>query len=348
MNKIITAVYSAVHFIVDLSCIVLVSNLITQKTDSPQKLFFSVIIYDFFAFALQLPIGIIADKVNKNGLCSALGCLLAAFAYAFSGAGLAACIIAGIGNATFHIGGGIDVLNISKGRAAPSGVFVSTGAMGVFLGAWSAKIGFDKYYIPVILLILSAAALIVLYLRIKDSVKNEELSLPRLGADGAAAVICLFLTVCIRSYVGMILSFEWKSSFALALLSVAAVVLGKMLGGFVGDKIGFEKISLISLPVSAVFFVFAFKVPALGIAAMLLFNMTMPITLSALGNIFNKAKGLAFGLTTLALFLGALPKFSGHSEAFTPVGLCVITLVSAAVMYVGLRKYNGFAEKNND
>ena len=65
--------------------------------------------------------------------------------------GMIACIIAGIGNALFHVGGGIDVLNISEKKASLSGIFVSTGAMGIFLGSKSASWGFNKYYIVILI-----------------------------------------------------------------------------------------------------------------------------------------------------------------------------------------------------
>ena len=38
-------------------------------------------------------------------------------------------------------------LNISNKKATSSGIFVSTGAMGIFLGSKSATIGFNKFYI---------------------------------------------------------------------------------------------------------------------------------------------------------------------------------------------------------
>ena len=91
-----------------------------------------------------------------------------------------------------------------------------------------------------------------------------------------------------------------------------AVVFGKMLGGIIGDKIGFTKISLISLIVSAFLFIFAFNNSILGILAILFFNMTMPITLTALSNILFNNKGMAFGLLTLELFIGAIPVFFGY------------------------------------
>lgn len=346
MNKKIVTIYSIIHFIVDLACAVLVSNLVTQKMGQETNLFIAILIYNFFAFAMQLPIGIIADKVNKNAICSAVGCLLVAIGFGFANYGIIACLIAGIGNAMFHVGGGIDVLNISDKKASMSGIFVSTGAMGIFLGSKSALIGFNQFYIVILSLILSAALLFCLYNRIKNKVENKEVIISKFNANAMIAIICLIITVCIRSYVGLILAFEWKSNFVLALLSIFAVVFGKMLGGIIGDKIGFKKISVISLIVSAVCFIFAFNNPALGILAMLFFNMTMPITLTALCNILFNNKGMAFGLLTLALFIGAVPEFFGYTTAiFTPIGLFVITLISAIILYIGIQKYNKVMEK---
>ena len=66
MNKRIVGIYSVIHFIVDLSCAVLVTNLVSQKMGQNVNFLMAVLLYNFFAFAMQLPIGIIADKVNKK------------------------------------------------------------------------------------------------------------------------------------------------------------------------------------------------------------------------------------------------------------------------------------------
>lgn len=339
MNKRIVGIYSSIHFIVDLSCAILVSNLVTQKMGASTNLFIAILIYNFFAFAMQLPIGIIADKINKNAICSAIGCLLVAIAFGFSSFGFISCLIVGIGNAMFHIGGGIDVLNISDKKATLSGIFVSTGAMGIFLGGKSVSIGFNIYYIIIFILLISAISLFWLYNQIKGKVSNSKIKTIELGKNEWIAIICIFTTVCIRSYVGMILSFTWKSSFVFALLAILGVVIGKMLGGIIGDKIGFEKIS-ISLLISAICFIFSFTNPIIGIIAILLFNMTMPITLICLSNIFDNNKGLAFGLLTLALFVGAVPTFVGCNQLFTKMGLFIITLISSIILYIALIYYN--------
>lgn len=339
MSKKIVGIYSVIHFIVDLSCAVLVANLVSKRLGQTGDLFIAILVYNFFAFAMQLPIGIIADKANKNAICSSVGCLLVAGAFAFSSVEIIACIIAGIGNAMFHIGGGIDVLNISNKKATLSGIFVSTGAIGIFLGSKFAKLGFNKYYLLILILLISAIWLIWLYSQIKGKVVNLKVKSIQLNKYEIIAIICIFITVCLRSYLGLILSFEWKSSFILAFLSILGVVFGKILGGIIGDKIGFEKIS-ISLLISAICFMFSFTNPVIGIIAILLFNMTMPITLVCLSNIFNNNKGLAFGLLTLALFAGAVPTFVGHNELFTKAGLFAITTISSVVLYVALVCYN--------
>ena len=235
MIKKIVGIYSMIHFIVDLSCAVLVSNLVTQKMGVGTNLFIAILIYNFFAFAMQLPIGILADKINKNAICSAIGCVLVAIAFGFTNYGIISCLIAGIGNAMFHVGGGIDVLNISDKKATLSGIFVSTGAMGIFLGGKSNSIGFNKYYIVILILLLSAILLFWLYKQTKNmsSTKNENVIIPKLNTAEIIAIVCLTTTVVIRGYVGLILAFEWKSNFILALISIFAVVFGKMLGGII-------------------------------------------------------------------------------------------------------------------
>ena len=236
MKKLMVLLYSFTHFVVDLACCILVTNLISQKIGNTTYTYFlGVIIYNFCGFALQFPIGTIADKLNKNAIVSCIGCLVVAVAYVFCDFTILACIIAGVGNSLFHVGGGIDILNISDKKASLSGIFVSTGAMGIFLGAKSSIIGFDRYYLVICALLICAFLLLLLYNKIKDKVSNLEMIIPILGINEIISIICIVFTVCIRSYVGMILAFDWKSDFILALFASFAVVFGKILGGIIGD-----------------------------------------------------------------------------------------------------------------
>ena len=75
--------------------------------------------------------------------------------------------------------------------------------------------------------------------------------------------------------------------------------------------------------------------------------MTMPITLTALSNILFNNKGMAFGLLTVALFIGAIPVFFGYKNMiFNQLGLFITALTSAGILYIGIMKYYKIMEKN--
>ncbi len=346
----IVSIYSGIHCIVDMACAILLAGILTPVLTGTNLLFAAIFLYNLFAFAFQLPFGILADKINKNALISAIGCLFIVVAYCINSPGLLACITAGIGNALFHVGGGIDVLNISHKKAALPGIYVSTGAIGLYIGSNCIHLGINKSYIIIIILVISSVLLFYLYKKIKQTYKvyNEIPEFNDISNKKQIIMYCLLITICIRGYVGLILNFEWKSTFVIGFLSIGAVASGKILGGLIGDKFGWKKVSTLSLVFSAILFVFAFDSMICGMIAILLFNMTMPITLTALSNIFYKNKGMAFGMTTLALFIGAIPILLGYSEfLFDKFSLFIVTSISAIILYYGLNGYEAL-EKEND
>ena len=346
----IVAVYSTIHFIVDFACAYLVASLITPISSSAQSLLLAILFYNMFAFALQLPIGIIADKLNKNALVSSLGCLLIIGGFAFFKVSILSGMMAGLGNACFHVGGGIDTLNISNKKAKLLGIYVAPGAMGLFLGGKLGSYGFNKTWLVIMILLLAAIALLHLYSKIKNKYKINNL-VPNLGKITKKHIIILstlVLAVCVRGYLGLILNYTWKADMRVALVFVASVVLGKVLGGFISDRFGVIKTAVVSLGASAILFLFSFNSAVIGILAILMFNMTMPITLIALANTFNNNKGFAFGLTTFGLFIGAIPVLLGlESVLFNPWSLLIVTAITAVILYVGLKQYKSLGVDND-
>jgi FSR family fosmidomycin resistance protein-like MFS transporter len=73
--------------------------------------------------------------------------------------------------------------------------------------------------------------------------------------------------------------------------------------------------------------------------AVLLFNMTMPITLWAMAKIFSAAKGFAFGLLSFGLFIGFVPLYLGID---VPPGaswaFALMAAVSLALLLAGLKE----------
>ncbi|MCL1866078.1 MAG: hypothetical protein FWF82_01565 [Oscillospiraceae bacterium] len=344
------AVYSVTHFLVDFACAFLMFRFVAGTPDG----YVCVLLYNFCAFAMQMPIGLVADKVNRNYIFAVAGCVLAAAAYGLCGIPILASCVIGLGNAMFHIGGGIDVLNISEKKLGALGVFVSPGAFGVYYGTLLGRgEAFAAYTIP-LALIAAAVVIFAVYKAQKGTYpKNVPVSL-KSGLCGhsknmAFAVACFFFVVVLRSFVGMSLNFPWKGTGNWGLILLCAVVFGKTLGGFAADGFGLRKTSAVSLGLAAVLFLFP-AVPVAGVAAVLLFNMTMPITLWAMARVFPAAKGFAFGILTFGLFIGFLPSYlqadvSGASDWL----YALLAAVSLIVLMAGLFKIIGIkGESVND
>lgn len=327
--------YSTAHFIVDFACAFLMFGSIAGMPDW----YVCALLYNFCAFAMQMPLGALADAFNRNFLFAVVGCLLVAAAFGLSHLPIVAVIVAGIGNAMFHIGGGVDVLNISEEKSSALGIFVSPGAFGIYLGTILGKA--CSLHILFVLLALFSAAVLIFFSHREQGGEyplNAEFSLK--GTTSCrirVTAACLFLVVCLRSYVGLTLYFPWKSTGFWGIALVSAVVFGKIAGGFATDRLGLLQTSVVSLGAAAILFLFP-NIPMAGISSLLLFNMTMPITLWAMSKIFPSAKGFSFGLLTFGLFIGYVPKYLGLGIPTVPWFFALMAVASLALLYVGMRK----------
>lgn len=272
--------------------------------------------YNFCAFALQMPIGLLADRVKKCRVFALLGLALTAGAAVPVWGALLPAVL-GLGNACYHVGGGRDVL-LSSRKMTDLGIFVSPGALGLFLGTLAAGRGIPSWLTVAIPAVM--AGLVVRYCR--DA---------RSPSAGAACrwngFFVTFLVVGLRSLLAMGLDAPWKVGLWAAAAAVCTAG-GKALGGILSDGLGWRKTAALSLVAAAV--LFCLPGGAAGCGAILLFQMTMPVTLRLAADALPGMEGFAFGALTLGLFLGYLPRY---------YGLCVpvpaaagMTLLSAGLL----------------
>ena len=331
MTKRALAVYGLAHFWMDLSCAFL---LLRTLAGGPQWML-CLLLYNFCAFALQMPLGLLADRWDRNGPAAAAGCLLTALA-CLSPLPVLTAVIAGTGNALFHLGGGIDVLNAGGERAAALGVFISPGALGLYIGTIWGRGGAPWLGLAPLGLLLLAALILWQCPKTAEGFRSgnapPDLTWPR----GSGILLPLFLVVVLRSYMGMNQTFPWKGQWTLVL--TLALVLGKTAGGFLMDSLGPRRAAGASLGLAAALYL-ASALPLPGTLAVFLFNMTMPVTLWAAAQALPGAKGFAFGLLTFALFLGCLPSFLVWPSLLTgPAQYAALAAVSLVLLWLPLRR----------
>ena len=328
MAKLRLGIYAAAHFLVDLGCALLLLGRICPDWDPGA----AILLYNLFAFAVQMPVGLLADRLGRCHLFASAGCLLVLLGWMLP-PGPAAVAAAGLGNAAFHVGGGLNTLNEGEKRAGPLGLFVSPGAFGIYLGGILAFYRHSEPFLPLVVCLSLIIAAVVIW-RFGRGADNAPLVLPRGDFRLWSAAACLLAGVIFRSLLGLAADLPWKTDFGW--LAVCAVASGKAAGGYVADRFGMFPTATASLGLSAICFLGGNHPPA-GLGALFLFNMTMPLTLWAMARLFRGMKGFSFGLLTFGLFLGFLPVYFEWGS-FGPVTLAAGTILSLPLLIFGLRQ----------
>ena len=318
MKKRTVSAYALGHFLVDFSC----AFLLISTNPSP----WLFIVYNFCAFALQMPIGLLADIIGYNQKISIMGACLIFAAYLPLPIPIQVLLL-GVGNACYHVGGGREALLCDR-RLLGLGLFVSPGAIGILLGTFAANISVFAGIVPPALLLLIVCILLFCPTR-RILIRPER-------SHGWSCML-MFLVVLTRSFVGLCMQTPWKTGIFLILAGIASAA-GKFLGGILADRFGSKRTGIASLLISACLFC----VPDLAIAGILgclCFNMTMPITLKGAADALPGYEGFSFGLLTFALFLGYLP---------TAAGFTIAPWIGAVVSFLSAILLMFFREKRHD
>ena len=333
-----TALLSVVHAAVDFACAALFFSVLNGD-----GLWLGMVLYNACAFLCQLPMGVLADRLNRNMLFAAIGCALVALAFGLRSVPILAMVVAGLGNGAFHVGGGIEVLNGSEKKAGPLGVFVSPGAIGLYFGrVFSKELLSLPWLVPAILLGLGAAILLTGRKEYKEGSHNAPLSFDT-PKGGPWLLILLFFVVALRSFMGTTAAFSTGAllssvpSVWAGFIPVLCLALGKTAGGFVADRLKPIPTAIASLGLCALLLFFPLH-PALALVALFLFNMSMPLTLYQSARLLRGAKGTAFGLLTAALFIGVVPFFLGVQAPASNVFYGALAAVSGALLVIGLKE----------
>ncbi len=300
-----------------------------------------VVLYNVLAFGGQSLAGLAADRFGNYRGMAVAGALLAAVALMMGPFSLIpAIVVVGVGNALFHVGAGADVLRSSGDRAAESGVFVGPGSVGLAAGIWLGGHDVACRYVIVAMLLAFLPLLPLIARSTMPRVTQGQLPRARNAVMVALIACALFLvvSVTVRSIVGGTVAGTWRGVSTEVMIGLAlAACVGKVVGGFVADRLGWATVSVVALLASAPLVSVLVGHPAGAIVGMLLFQMTMAVTLKATHHLMPGRPGLAFGIPCLALVAGAIPGLLGQGHWFSPWPLVLgMVVVAAALIAAGL------------
>lgn len=339
-SRRLPAVLGVIHAAVDAACAMAVLSTVVFHRLNTGHAFYLVVAYNILAFAGQAPAGALTDRLRRPRGATLLGLALTALAtMTLTLEPVTTMVLAGVGNAFFHVGAGAMVLRLNPDRATAPGIYVAPGALGLALGVWLGRGGWTLAW-P-FALALAVGFAVTWFIAVPPATYAptvEEKRTPRPQLSYPKLVIGLLLvSVTVRSLLGFAGAYAVPKEAVVMFGLATAAFGGKALGGIVSDRIGWLETSVGALLLSAPLIAFGGSNALLVIIGMFLFQMTMPVTLSAIALVIPGRPGLAFGMPCLALILGALPTFYSSVKVFYgPFAFLGLVVLSAASVLAGL------------
>ena len=299
--------YFYIHFIVEVVCFFYLSRI----TNNSSFVWLIPFIYDGLAFVPQSIIGYMADKNNKINM-GYIGTVLLIVSYLIFGLSktpiYTSLIILCLGNAFLHIAGAEETINNSDGKLSPAAIFVSGGSFGVITGKLLAKTLINP--LVMIIPIITIIPCILLTKEYSKKTSNtEKFDYIKKDISPALIVLIAVFVVIIRGYMGYGIPTTWNKTVIQTVLLFSIMGLGKALGGILSDIFGIRKVAIASTLLAVPFLCFGDNIMIVSLIGVMFFSMTMAITLGILVSVLKRTPGLAFGLTTIGLFLGTVPIF---------------------------------------
>ena len=292
-----------------------------------------VLMYNALAFALEFPLGVALDarpRLVKGAFVTSLALTLAGVGLcavggfvqfgAFGHAGRvtlpwAALAAACVGNALFHLSAGKTVLDAHEGKGGPIGLFISTGALGLFAGMKLAG-GYGRWCCLGFGAALAVAGAVAVgrwrgraeARPSRDAFSSPSSSVSRPHLSFVLILVALFALVAWRSWAGLLAGGMTNAAgLGFALAGAAVTWAGKAAGGYLGDRFGRWIVTAVSVVGSlSLCFLCRPEQAALWLALLFVAQLATGPVLSLMYDKSGKASGTAFGLNCLGLFTGSL------------------------------------------
>lgn len=276
-------------------------------THNYSQSFLLIVLYSIIGFGGQLPVGFWVDykKQLKPFAYISIISLLAAMCVYFID-GYTGIILSGIASAFVHVTGGAVCLQVNQNKIGPLALFTAPGVLGLTLGGVLGRFSVNSLWLVVGLVLIVSFYILRKKLPQYKSAEKKQSQLD--AHDWLMLGILLFM--CFRSFIFDVINHVAQQyPNGIIIIGISAFA-GKIIGGFVADKIGWKKFVYITLPLALLLFqVGKENIYALsfGIACL---QSSVPITLLLMSNslVHYPATATALSIGTSVAFAG-LPLF---------------------------------------
>lgn len=305
-----------------------------------------VLAYNLLAFAGQPLVGLLADRLRAPRGAVLAGLLLHCAALTLSGPlPIVAVVLAGVGSAAFHVGGGALALCAARGRAIGPGLFAAPGVVGLAVGGALAVAGYRP--VALFLVPLLACAAVVATVR-PPALPYAEREPEPIFEDHDLVMLVLLAAIALRSAAWNAAQFLLAGRVDLLLALAVAAALGKVLGGYLADRLGWRRWTLGALALAAPLLALGEGRPYALFPGVALLQSATPAAIAATGRLLPRRPGLAAGLAFgLAIAVGGLPAaLDGGPALARPPALIALTLAAAGGLWWSLRARQRRADRS--
>lgn len=334
--------YFFVHFVIEL-----ISFAILSTKFAATQVIFTILLFDFLAFAPQGILGRFFEthkKVNIGYIGMAflaVSVILCSISDAlWFNVGI---VFLGIGNALLHELGAIDTISRSESKIFASTIFVGGGSFGLCLGKMYKYISDDLRW----LLIAVAIGFVLIYIadRLRDKTfyeaeyKYPDFDIVNPAVPAMFILACVLLTTTIRGFVAYTIPTAWCDEIWEICALYIFMGSGKVFGGYACDRWGYRRVGIFTTLCAIPFLILGNDNMIVSVSGIFMFSMTMGISFAMGISVLKESVALAFGLTTIGLILGTYMNYIYRQSLLTNIILiCVISVICAVLFALTLKK----------
>jgi len=308
-------------------------------SDSQSQTVAGFLIYNLLAFGGQYFAALLIEKINTKHALTGAAVLNVIALILFSFNPFLSLVLTGCASATYHVAGGASC--ISHNKATGIGVFAAPGIIGLVLAGYLAHQGLNVW--DILLCTCIGFVFLLQTVQITNPVKEAQMeNQTAVEIDRHDLLMILLLAIILlRSAIWNIFQLLHEQNYTWLIAIGLSAFAGKIIGGWLSDKIGWKFYSLVSL-VTAMPLVTFFK------EELLLFSIGIGLLQSAIPantalliqytNSKEKAIGLSFGTAiVIGIFITAPVQYFGVNGM--TLGL-VIVLFLATILLLKRSKKN--------